>query len=253
MKLNGKVGIVTGASRGMGRHFITALVAAGARVGCLARESDDLEALGVEFGNAVLLLPGSVSDPTAVTAHIAAVVARFGRLDFFVNNAAIFHPFRLEDATDKQVEDHVAINLLGPAWCMRAAIPHLRRTKGHLVSISSESVRMPYPFLSVYAASKAGLETLTAAMREELREDGIRVTTLRSGAVAGGTGGRDWDPAVRDDFFATITRTGHSAFAGTPADPASMARALVDLLALPADINVDLVEIRAAAPGHPAM
>jgi hypothetical protein len=56
---------------------------------------------------------------------------------------------------------------------------------------------------------------------------------------------------VRDAFFATITRTGHAAFAGTPADPASMARALVDLLALPRDINVDLVEIRAAAVGSP--
>ena len=251
MKLAGRVGIVTGASRGMGRHFVAALVEAGAIVGCLARPSDELEALQTEYGERVVILPCDITDPTVVTAHVTAVVDRFGALNFLVNNAAIFHPFRLENATDSQVEQHVAINLLGPAWCMRAAIPHLRQSKGHLVSISSESVRMPYPFLSLYAATKAGLETLTAAMREELREDGIRVTTLRSGAVAGGTGARDWDPAARDAFFATITLTGHGAFAGTPADPASMAQALVEILALPADINVDLVEIRAAASGHP--
>jgi NAD(P)-dependent dehydrogenase (short-subunit alcohol dehydrogenase family) len=251
MKLAGKVGIVTGASRGMGRHFVAALVAAGARVGCLARESDELASLATEFGEKVMLLAGSVTDAALVNGHVAVVVARFGKLDFLVNNAAIFHPFRLEDASDAQVEQHIAINLIGPAWCMRAAIPHLRRTKGNLVAISSESVRMPYPFLGIYAATKAGLETLTAAMRDELRADGIRVTTLRSGAVAGGSGDKDWDPLVRDAFFGTSARTGHAAFAGTPADPASMARALVDLLALPPDINVDLIEIRAAAAENP--
>lgn len=249
--LDGKAGIVTGGSRGMGRHFVAALVGGGARVACLARPSPDMDEMVAEFGAAVLPLPCDVEDAVQVNAQVAAAAADFGRLDFVVNNAAIFHPFKLEDADAVQVEAHVGINLLGPIWVMRAAIPHLRATKGHLVSISSESVRMPFPYLSVYAATKAGLETLTAAMREELREDGIRVTTLRSGAVAGGSGGQDWDPVVREAFFATITRTGHAAFAGASADPASMAKALLNILTLPADINIDLVEVRAMAAGTP--
>ena len=110
---------------------------------------------------------------------------------------------------------------------------------------------MPYPFLSVYAATKGGLETLMAAMREELREDGIRVTTLRAGAVDGGTGGKDWDPVVKQRFFETIIRTGHAAFSGQPASPESMAEALVRILSMSSDINIDMIEVRAANMGSP--
>lgn len=245
--LEGRKGIVTGASRGMGRHFVASLVAQGARVACLARPSSELDSLGAEFGDAVIPIGCDVADPASVNAEVAEAAAGLGGLDFLVNNAAIFHPFRLEDARDEQVMQHLAVNLAGPAWCMRAVIPHLRASKGQIVSISSESVRMPFPFLSIYAATKAGLETLSAAMRDELREDGVRVTVLRSGSVEGGTGGKDWDPDVTQAFYQTITRTGHAAFTGKAASPQSMADALLSVLCLPADINIDLIEVRAAA------
>lgn len=245
--MQAKGGIVTGASRGMGRQFVAACVARGASIVCLARASAELASLSDEFGDAVLPLACDIADPASVTAAINRGAEWLGRLDFLVNNAAIFHPFKLEDARDDQIAAHIAINLAGPAYCMRAAIPHLRASKGQIVSISSESVRMPFPYLSLYAATKAGLETLSAAMRDELREDGIRVTVLRSGSVEGGTGGRDWDPAVTRAFYATISRTGHAAFTGKAASPQSMAEALVALLSLPSDINIDLIEVRAAA------
>ncbi|MEY4268873.1 MAG: hypothetical protein RLZZ58_89 [Pseudomonadota bacterium] len=250
--MSGKVGIVTGASRGMGCHFVAALLEQGARVAAFARPSAELETLAAKHGNAALAVPCDVSDSAQVNEAIAKAADHFGTIDFLVNNAAIFHPFKLEEASNAQVMDHIATNLAGPIWCIRAAIPHLRKAKGHIVSISSESVRMPYPFLSLYAATKGGLETLMAAMREELREDGIRVTTLRSGAVEGGTGGRDWDPDVTQRFFETITRTGHAAFSGQPASPESMAEALIRILSMPPDINVDMVEVRAANVGTPA-
>ena len=249
--MKGKVGIVTGASRGMGSHFVSALVDQGARVAAFARPSADLEALVSRYGDAVLAVPCDVRDTAQVNAATAKTFDHFGAIDFLVNNAAIFHPFKLEEASNAQVSDHIAMNLAGPIWCTRAAIPHLRKSKGHIVSISSESVRMPYPFLSVYAATKGGLETLMAAMREELREDGIRVTTLRAGAVDGGTGGKDWDPVVKQRFFETITRTGHAAFSGQPASPESMAEALVRILSMSSDINIDMIEVRAANVGSP--
>lgn len=245
--LEGRKGIVTGASRGMGRQFIASLVARGARVACLARPSADLDGLSDEFGDAVVPVACDVADPVSVTAAVDAAAAALGRVDFLVNNAAIFHPFKLEHARDDQITSHLAVNLAGPAYCMRAAIPHLRASRGQIISISSESVRMPFPYLSIYAATKAGLETLSAAMRDELREDGIRVTVLRSGSVEGGTGGREWDPDVAQAFFQTITRTGHAAFTGRAASQQSMADALISVLSLPADINVDLIEVRAAA------
>lgn len=245
--LHGRKGIVTGASRGMGRHFVASLVGRGARVACLARPSAELDSMAEEFGDAALPISCDVADPDSVNRAVAEAAETLGGLDFLVNNAAIFHPFRLEDGRDEQVKDHLAINLAGPAWCMRAVIPHLRASKGQIVSVSSESVRMPFPFLSIYAATKAGLETLSAAMRDELREDGIRVTVLRSGSVEGGTGGKDWDPDVTQAFYQTITRTGHAAFTGKAASPQSMADALISILSLPADINIDMIEVRAAS------
>lgn len=244
--LDGKIGIVTGGSKGMGRHFVDTLVAAGARIACFARPSPECDALVAEHGDKVLVVPCDVRDHLQVDRATNAVVAHFGKLDFLVNNAAIFHPFRLEDARPEQIEQHVAINLTGPMWCMRAAIPHLRETRGNIISISSESVRMPYPYLSVYAATKGGIEILSSAMREELRESGIRVTVLRSGAVSGGSGAVDWDPEVTQAFFETIQRTGHAAFSGTAATPQSMAKALFSILTLPEDVNVDFIEVRGA-------
>ena len=249
--LQDKVVIVTGASRGMGVHFVEALVAHGARVAAFARPSAELDAVAARHGDRIQAFACDVSRPDQVSRAVAAAAAAFGRLDALINNAAIFHPFKLEEASDADIDGHIGINLAGPMWCMRAAIPHLRATRGQIVSISSESVRMPYPFLGVYAATKAGLEGLCAAMREELREDGIRVTILRSGAVAGGSGGRDWDTAITARFFDTIARTGHGAFSGQPAQPESMAAALINLLTLPSDINVDIIEVRAANAGSP--
>ena len=245
--LNGKVGIVTGASKGMGRAFTEGLVEAGARVGCLARPSSQLSSLTEQLGDQILTIEGDVSDVETVERAVASTVERFGQLDFIVNNAAVFHPFPLDEATHEQILTHMGTNLMGPIWLARSAIPHLRRTKGHIVSISTESVRMPFPFLSIYSVSKAGLEMLSTSLREELREDGIRVTTLRSGQVAGSSGTDAIDPDMRSRFLETINRTGHAAFAGGEASPQSMTEALVMALTLPADINVDFLEVRATA------
>ena len=187
--LENKVAIVTGGSKGMGRHFVDALVAAGARVASFARSSAENTALEKEYGaNAAIAC--DVSDPDQVNAAVAETIARFGRIDALINNAAIFDLFRLENATDAQIRASVEINLLGPLWCIRAATPHLCETRGHILSISSESVRMPFPYLSVYAATKAAVETLGTAMRDELRDKGVRVTTLRSGPGIDGPRGR---------------------------------------------------------------
>lgn len=248
MTMQGTVGIVTGGSKGMGRHFIDTLVTAGARVACFARPSAESDTLAAAHGEKVLVIPCDVGQVEQVDRATAQTVERFGKLDFLVNNAAIFHPFRLEDARPEQIEQHVAVNLLGPMWCMRAAIPHLRKSKGSIVSVSSESVRMPFPYLSAYVATKGGLEALSGAIREELRDTGIRVTVLRSGAVMGSSGASGWDPEVGQAFLSTIQRTGHAAFSGSAASPQSMAEALLNVLSLPVDVNVDLIEVRGTLP-----
>ncbi|MDO9363497.1 MAG: SDR family NAD(P)-dependent oxidoreductase [Sphingopyxis sp.] len=250
-RLAGKVAVVTGASKGMGRHFVAALVGAGMRVACLARPSDELDSLAGEFGDAVLPLPCDVTSSQAVDAAIAATIKAFGRIDVVIANAAVFHPFAFEQGSDDIIRDHVDINILGVAWLIRAAIPHLRETKGQIVAISSESVRMPYPMLALYAATKAAIETLLAGLRDELRSEDIRVTVLRSGSVKGGSGGKAWSQETVAAFYKKIVETGHAAMSGESATPESMAASLLAVIALPADIGVDLIEVRAAQVGVP--
>ena len=249
--LAGKVAILSGASKGMGRHFVAAMVEAGMRVACLARPSAELFSLAEEHGDAVLVLPCDVTAPDAVSAAVSQIVDHFGRLDIVVANAAIFHPFAFDEGNDEIIRNHVDVNILGVAWLIRAAIPNLRDTKGQIIAISSESVRMPFPMLALYAATKAAVETLCNGLREELRSANIRVTILRSGSVRGGSGGDSWSEETKAAFFKKIVETGHASMSGDAAMPQSMAEALLATIGLPADIGVDLIEVRAARAGVP--
>lgn len=249
--LKDKVAVVTGASKGMGRHFVAALVGSGMKVAALARPSPELESLAEAFGEDVATLACDVTDPDAVRCAIDAAASRFGQIDVLVNNAAIYHPFAFEEGSDALIRSHLDVNVLGLAWASRAAIPHLRRTRGQIVNISSESVRHPFPMLALYAATKAAVEVLSEGLREELRSEGIRISVLRSGSVSGGSGGESWSEETRQKFFAKIVQTGHAAMSGAPASPQSMARGLVSILSLPRDVSVDLVELRAADEGLP--
>lgn len=250
-RLAGKVAVVTGASKGMGRHFVAALVGSGARVACLARPSEEFDTLATEFGDAVLPLACDVASPEAVNAAIAHTVGHFGRIDVVVANAAIFHPFAFEAGSDAMIRSHVEINILGVAWLVRAAIPHLRKSRGQVIAISSESVNMPFPMLALYAATKAAVETLCHGLRAELRSEDIRFTILRSGSVKGGSGGKGWSQETIAAFYKKIVETGHASMTGEGATPESMAKALLSVIGLPADIGVDLIEVRAARVGVP--
>ena len=251
LDLTEKVIIVTGGSKGMGRVFVDALVARGARVACLARPSERLTAVGEDHRDKVATIECDVSDSAQVDGAIATAVQRFDRIDALVNYAAIFHPFAIESGTDELINSHIDINLRGVIWLVRAAVPHLRETKGQIVSISSESVNMPFPMLSLYAATKAAVETFSNGLRDELRKDSIRVSILRSGSVAGGSGSENWDPVATQQFYETIMRTGHAAMSGASASPQSMAEALIALLSMPEDVSADLIEVRASQEGVP--
>ena len=249
--LAGKVAVVTGASKGMGRVFVRVLADAGFHVAAIARSSADLDSLSHDLGKSVLTVECDITDSAQVNDAIAACIGRFGRLDLLVNNAAIFHPFLTELATDEDISGHFNTNVLGTIWMMRAAIPHLKKTKGQIVSISSESVVHPFPMLATYAATKAAVETLSTALADELRTDGIRVSVLRSGSVAGGSGGDSWSEEAKQAFYAKIMETGHAQMAGAAASAESMAKALIAIVGLPADVCPRLIDVRAAQSGIP--
>lgn len=249
-KLQGRVAAVTGASRGMGRQFAEALAAEGARVALLARPSEKLDEAAASLGDAARAIPCDVSDPDSVRGAFMAIADVFGGLDILVNNAGISRPALVEDADDAAIRAEVGVNLLGPIFTCREAIPLLRRSAhADIVNVSSESARMAWPFLSVYGATKAGVEALSAGLRAELRKDLIRITTLRSGYVAGGEMAREWGEGVAEKMFAFTSESGHAKMAGTSGiPPEAMGAALVAILTLPREVDADLIELRPTAP-----
>ncbi|MDB5985179.1 MAG: short-chain dehydrogenase/reductase [Nevskia sp.] len=243
--LSGKVAIVTGASKGMGRSMARTLVDAGAKLALLARPSAELQHAAQELGAAALAVPCDVADPDQVRKAFRQVIDAFGQLDILVNNAAICEPHLVEKSSDQQIRNEIAINLIGPIFCAREAIPYLRAGTGsNIVNVSTESVRLPFPYLAIYAASKGGLETFSAGLRGELRADRIRVTTLRVGNVGGTSIIDSWSDQIKAEYFPVVQQSGHLALTGGFAKPESVARALLDILLLPDDLNVDLIEVR---------
>jgi 3-oxoacyl-[acyl-carrier protein] reductase len=179
MKLQGKVAFVTGASRGIGAAVARALVDEGASVGLASRSGDDL---GLD--NALGLVC-DVRDHGQVEAAVAKTVERFDRLDICVANAGVGSYHTLVDTPLDHLEEMIEVNLKGTIYAARAAIPHLVASgEGDLVTVASEAGRRGLPGEAVYCASKFGQVGLTRALDHELREHGVRCTSVCPGGVA---------------------------------------------------------------------
>jgi meso-butanediol dehydrogenase/(S,S)-butanediol dehydrogenase/diacetyl reductase len=250
MRLNGKIAMVSGASRGMGRAIASAFAAEGAQVVMLARRLDELQAAAAEIGGDLLPLACDIGDPESVRAAFAATADRFGGLDILVNNAALATPNPIADARDEDVQKEVAVNILGPLYCCRAAIPLMRsRGGGDIVNISSESVNHPYPHLGLYAATKSALETLSTVLRNELANDAIRVCTYRSGNVRG-TFSRDWSPEARARARGAAAEAGFYHQSGAQIEPEIPAAAILNIVTLPREAQIDMIELRGIQPSQ---
>ena len=183
--LSGRVAAVTGASQGLGEAISRRLVAEGASVALLARSADRISALASELGERAVAIRCDVADAGSVKGAFERISSTFGRLDLLVNNAGIIGMALLESSSDEHITGQVATNLVGPILCSRAAIPLMRSAGGgDIVNISSRSVELARPSLSVYSATKGGLETFSRTLAAELRPDKIRVASIRVGPVA---------------------------------------------------------------------
>lgn len=171
-RLEGKVVVVTGASRGIGRAIADMFAAAGARVaGCARRASGDVLACDV----------GNEGD---VRRFADEVVARFGPPDFVVNNAGTVARARLEELSSETWGAILGSNLTGTFLVTRAFLPAMRaRRRGRIVNLSSISGREGTAGLTAYCAAKHGVVGLTRALAEEVRGDGIQVNAVCPGSV----------------------------------------------------------------------
>jgi len=183
--LEGRLAVVTGASRGIGLATARALAAEGARVAMLARGVDDLRAQAQTIGANAVPIPCDVGDANAVDIAMGVLHERFGGApDILVNNAGLFPLARVEDTTRDMFVSALEVNLIAPFLLVRALLPAMRaRGSGDIVTLGSIADRVTFPENGAYAASKFGARALHQVLRSELRGTGVRATLVSPGPV----------------------------------------------------------------------
>ena len=226
-RFRGLAAVVTGGSRGIGRAVAESLLRRGADVliagraaGPLAAAAADLARIAASAGaGRIETLAADVRRPADAERLVAAAADRFGGVDVLVNNAGVG---RFEAVAEQSIDDWAQVietNLSGVFYCCRAAIPVLRRRGGGwIVNVSSLAGSYPFANGAAYCASKAGLDAFTAALMQEVRFDGIRVSAVAPGSVGTAFAGSDdrhaaapWKLAAEDVAQVVVDLLSHEA------------------------------------------
>ena len=233
--LKGKVAIVTGAGRGLGRSIAEGLAKKGVNVTCAARTQEQIdETADILRGLGVKALPVStnVGDEESIKNMVAKTIEEFGRVDIMINNAGITSQDRFKDITQKRWNLIFNVNVNGTVQCTQAVLPHfLEQESGIVVNVSSIlAVRVQYSV--VYGASKAAIERLTqGAAREVRKTPGIAITCIRpyfvkTDVVEGYLEGQDtsdWEtPEMWENYTAMLCESKAEEVTGKIWDKASL-------------------------------
>jgi NADP-dependent 3-hydroxy acid dehydrogenase YdfG len=196
--LHGKRVLITGASSGIGQATARLFAADGARVACVARRAEPLEALATEIGGVPVV--GDISQPQSAKAAVDEAVAALDGLDVLVNNAGLYLVAPLSDADPGDWQRMFDTNVLGVLYCTQAALPALRAAPtADIVNINSfGGKRVGRSSTAVYSATKYALNALTDGFRLELADTDIRVTSVAPGVVATELGRGTQDPTLLD-------------------------------------------------------
>jgi 3-oxoacyl-[acyl-carrier protein] reductase len=234
--LKGKIAIVTGGTRGIGRAIAERLYAEGVKVAVCGRRADAAENAAHEIGEGVLGVGADVRSVDQVRGLFAAVDAAFGGLDILVNNAGEGLYRKVGDMTPEEWHRNIDLNLNGAFYCAHEAVGRMRqRGGGFIVNISSLAGRNAFTGGAGYNASKFGLNGLTEALMLDHRYDGIRVTAIMPGSVATEFTGDASKPRDPDTAWKVASE--------------DVAEAVAMVLKMPARTMVSRVELRPSQPG----
>ena len=248
--LAGRVGVVTGASSGIGAATARALAAAGMTVVLAARRADRLaavcDAIRADGGRADAV-PTDLRDETSVTALVDGAAERHGRLDALVNNAGTGVVRLVEEGRLDEWRAIFETNVIGTLVACRAALRHmLPRGAGDILNMTSVSAHEAWPYMAAYAGSKAAVHALTQSLRAEVAPRGIRVMTIAVHNIATEFGG-NFDATVLPEAAARWQALGLLNRAAALLDPADVARAIVFMLSQPDPMSVHALEVRSRA------
>ncbi|MER8826721.1 glucose 1-dehydrogenase [Mesorhizobium sp. M0938] len=224
-KLNGKVAIVTGASKGIGAGIAKGLAAAGAAVVvnyASSREGADRVVAAIkDAGGRAIAVHGDVSQSADVRRLFEAAKSSFGAVDILVNNAGVFAFEPLEAVTEAEFHREFNTNVLGTILAIREAVNHFGAGGGSVINISSVASLNPQPNSLVYAATKGAVDSITLSMSRELGARNIRVNAIAPGGVD--TEGLRWIGIVGSEFEKQIIAMTPLGRFGQPDDIARIA------------------------------
>jgi 3-oxoacyl-[acyl-carrier protein] reductase len=186
-KLNNKVAVVTGASKGIGAGIAKSLAAEGARVVvnyASSKEGADRVVAEIEkAGGKALAVKGDVSKASDVERIFAQTEKAFGRLDVLVNNAAIYQFAPIEEITEEHFHKQFNTNVMGVILATREAVKHFGDNGGSVINIGSSASQMTPPATTVYSATKSAVDAVTRVLAKELGPRKIRVNSINPGPV----------------------------------------------------------------------
>ena len=210
-RLDGRVAIITGAAQGIGAAYAKALASEGARVALSDIQDASAAAKDIEDsfqGAETLVLKTDVSDEASTEAMVADTVAKFGKLDILISNAAMFASVSHKPFFEIPVEEWdqmMAVNVRGPWLCAKAAVPEMRKNGyGKIVNIASGTLFKGVPDILHYVTSKGAVLAMTRSMSREVGGDGFCVNTLAPGlTMSEGVLGSDEFMSGRDANLAS--------------------------------------------------
>jgi D-sorbitol dehydrogenase (acceptor) len=184
MRLKGKVALITGGARGIGRAICEAYVAEGSRVAVADRLAQDAAETAAALGANAMAVTMDVTDLASIAAGVAKVEAAWGGIDVLVNNAGIFNMASIDKVTVEDYRRQYDVNVGGTIFAIQAVVPSMkRRGGGAIINFSSQAGRRGEPNIVIYCSTKAAVISVTQSLALELAKDNIRVNAIAPGVV----------------------------------------------------------------------